>query len=190
MKVERTSGFTMRSRSRWRYLRSTLVRPCCFSGRGTEGLREHLDMRAVHGDLARLRPEHEALYAHYVADVVVFFVRHVVLFAHVVALYVYLYQPVAVGDVRKRGPCPLCGGLISLPAMLTSLPSNFSKSDFMAAEPAGDARTSPFHRDSCPRQRAWQVFPCVMRACSARRSVSSSSVRGAWFLFSSIIHRI
>ena len=38
MKVLRTSGLTMRSKSRWRYFMSILVSPCCFSGRGRSDL--------------------------------------------------------------------------------------------------------------------------------------------------------
>ena len=59
-------------------------------------------MRAVHGYFARLRFEHPALYADYVAQVVVLFERGVVILAHVVAADVNLYEPVAVGNVRKR----------------------------------------------------------------------------------------
>ena len=72
-------------------------------GQGTEGLGEHLYMRAVHGDLARLRLEHKAPYADDIAYVVVLFIRHIILFADVVALYVYLNEPVSVGDMRKGG---------------------------------------------------------------------------------------
>ena len=70
-------------------------------GQGKESFLEHFYMRAVHGYLARLRFEHKALYADYIAYVVVLFVGHVVFFAHVVALDVYLNEPVAVGYVRK-----------------------------------------------------------------------------------------
>ena len=58
-------------------------------------------MIAVHRNFARLRFEYVALYADDIADVVVLFVGHIVALADVVALYIDLNEPVAVGDVRK-----------------------------------------------------------------------------------------
>ena len=70
-------------------------------GQGAQSFGEHLYMRAVHRNFARLGLEHEALYAEDIAYVKVLFVGGVRLFADVVALYVNLNETVAVGDVRK-----------------------------------------------------------------------------------------
>ena len=72
-------------------------------GQRKKGFRKENEFRNVHRHFARLRFENETLKAENIADIVIFFVREIILFADILTGDVNLDRTAFIRDVRERG---------------------------------------------------------------------------------------